>query len=148
MPSTDVVLLGARQRISSTEHRMVNEKTGCYGVAVRATPNSRADITIHHVVRCNCLDVHLIHLHQHAQATYKRNEIKRGRRDDLIMGTKLRLPNMDYPIKIPQPRKAVNPEEAGSYPARVVEELISGQFLIEEWDSEEAWRSRKIWKDW
>ncbi|KAI1768024.1 hypothetical protein GGR53DRAFT_32232 [Hypoxylon sp. FL1150] len=148
MLNADVILLEARQRISSTEHKMVNEKTGCYGVAVRATPSSRANITIHHTEKCSCMDVHLLHLHQHAQATYKQDGIKRGRRDDLIMGLKLRLPNVEFPTKIPQPRKPVSPEEAGSYPTRVVEELTSGQCLIEEWDSEEAWRNRKIWKDW
>ncbi|KAI1774237.1 hypothetical protein F4818DRAFT_77425 [Hypoxylon cercidicola] len=148
MLRADQLLLKARQRISKTTYKMVNEKTGCYGVGVRDTPGSRPNLTIHHGVKCKCLDVHLIHLHKHAQVTYKRNGIKRGRRDNLIMAIKLRLPDMGLTIKIPQPRKPVNPDEAGSHPTRVVEELRSGQRLIEECDSVEAWRNRKIWKDW
>ncbi|KAI4864596.1 hypothetical protein F4820DRAFT_330838 [Hypoxylon rubiginosum] len=153
MSGTSEILLAARQRISKTTHKMVNEKTGCYGLTVQDTPDSRANITIHHGVRCNCLDVHLLHLHQQAQVAYKQNNVKRGRRDDLIVAVKLRLPNIGLAdigltVKIPQPRKKVSPEEAGSHPLRVVEELSSGQLLIEEWDSVEAWQNRKIWKDW
>ncbi|XXG99731.1 hypothetical protein Hte_006072 [Hypoxylon texense] len=153
MSGIDEVLLGVRERMSSTTHKMVNEQTGCYGLAVQETPRSRANITIHHMVECSCLDVHLIHLHEHAHTAYKQNAIRMGRRDDLIMAIKLRLPGIDLgdaglPVKILQPREPVSPGEAGSRPIRVVEELITGQFLIEEWDSVDAWQNRKIWKDW
>ncbi|KAI1375078.1 hypothetical protein F4677DRAFT_140266 [Hypoxylon crocopeplum] len=148
MLRTDELLLRARKWKSKTMYTFVNEKTGCYGVAAMNTPRSRPNLTIHHGLRCECLDVHLIHIHKHANIMYKRNGIRRGRRDDLIMAIKLRLPNMGITVKMPKARKSVNPEEAGDCPINVVEETKRGQKLVETWQSVEAWKNRKIWKDW
>lgn len=89
----------------------------------------------------------MIHIRKHAQVMYQRNGIKRLRRDDLIIAIKLRLPDVGFRVRWPQPRKPVDPKEAGE-PTRVVEETPGGQRMVEEWDSVEAWRTRKIWKDW
>ncbi|KAI2603664.1 hypothetical protein GGR54DRAFT_462524 [Hypoxylon sp. NC1633] len=148
MLRTNQLLLQARKRISKTTYKIVNKKTGCYGVAVKDSPSRRSHLTIHHGVRCGCAGVHMIHLHKHANVVYKRNWIKRGRRDDLIMAIKLRLPDMGFKANKRKRRKPVKSEEAGERPLRVVEGMPSGQMLIEEWDSVEAWKNRKIWRDW
>ncbi|KAI1138538.1 hypothetical protein F5Y05DRAFT_43039 [Hypoxylon sp. FL0543] len=148
MLKTDELLLRARERISSTTYKIVNQETGCYGVAVRLTPGGRSNITIHHGIHCRCLDVHMMHLAKHADVTYKRGGIKKTRRDDLIMAIKLRLPNVGIRIKMPESTKPINPAEANDRPRRVIEEMPGGQILIEMWDTVEAWSNRTIWKDW
>ncbi|KAI0835708.1 hypothetical protein F5Y06DRAFT_305665 [Hypoxylon sp. FL0890] len=148
MLRTDELLLRARVRISKTTYKLVNKETGCYGVAVRLTPGSRSNITIHHRIDCRCVDVHMRHLAKHAHVTYKRKGIKKPRRDDLIMAIKLRLPNVGIRVKMRRSTKPISPAEADDKPRRVIEEMPSGQILIEMWDTVEAWNKRTIWKDW
>ncbi|KAI1396292.1 hypothetical protein F4819DRAFT_491639 [Hypoxylon fuscum] len=147
MLRTDELLLRARKRVSRSTYKMVHPTSGCTGTAVRSAPGRRCNITIRHTAKCRCLDMHMIHIRKHAQVMYQRNGIKRLRRDDLIIAIKLRLPDVGFRVRWPQPRKPVDPKEAGE-PTRVVEETPGGQRMVEEWDSVEAWRTRKIWKDW
>ncbi|KAI1411874.1 hypothetical protein F5Y13DRAFT_51928 [Hypoxylon sp. FL1857] len=148
MLRTDELLLRVRERTSRTDYKVVNKETGCYGVAEKIEPGGRSNITIHHGVRCRCLDVRMDHIAKHAHAMYMRNGIKQQRRDDLIMAIKLRLPDVGIRIKMPISKKPIDPSEAKDKPRRVVEEMPGGQMLIEMWDTVEAWRSRTIWKDW
>ncbi|KAI1455410.1 hypothetical protein F4805DRAFT_272732 [Annulohypoxylon moriforme] len=148
MLKCDQLLLKARQRISKTTYKLVNKETGCYGVAERNTPGSRPHLTIHHNIRCECVDVHMKDLAKHANVTFKRKGIRKARRDDLIMAIKLRLPNVGIKVKIPRSRKRITPSEVDETPLRVVEETSGGQMLIEMWDTPEAWCNRTIWKDW
>ncbi|KAI1206313.1 uncharacterized protein F4807DRAFT_463803 [Annulohypoxylon truncatum] len=148
MLRTDELLLKARQRVSKTTYKLVNKETGCYGVAERSTPGSRPNITIHHNVRCECVDIHLKHIAKHAHVTFRRKGIKKGRRDDLTMAIKLRLPDVGFRVKIPISRKRINPVDVDETPRRVVEETPRGQLLVEMWDTPEAWCNRTIWKDW
>ncbi|KAI2467910.1 hypothetical protein F4781DRAFT_288397 [Annulohypoxylon bovei var. microspora] len=147
MLKTDSLLLQARQRVSKSTYKLANKQTGCYGVAQRATPGSRPHLTIHHGVRCGCVDVHMKHLAKHANVTYKRKGIRRARRDDLIMAIKLRLPDVGIRVKIPR-SQPMDPQEGDETPRRVVEETPGGQLLVEVWDTPEAWCNRTIWKDW
>ncbi|KAI2621008.1 hypothetical protein GGS26DRAFT_301798 [Hypomontagnella submonticulosa] len=148
MLRTDELLLKARKRMSKTTYKMVNKETGCYGVAVKETPGCRPNLAIHHTENCGCLDVRMVHIAKHANVTFKRKGIKRGRRDDLILAIKLRLPDVGIRIKIPKSTEPVDEEGAEGPPRKVVEETPSGQVLTEEWDTLKAWRTRKIWKDW
>ncbi|KAI0378129.1 hypothetical protein F5Y04DRAFT_163787 [Hypomontagnella monticulosa] len=148
MLKTDELLLKARERVSKTTYKIVNKETGCYGIAEKDTPGSRPNLTIHHVEGCGCLDVRMLHLANHANVKFKRKDIKRGRRDDLIIAIKLRLPNMGIRIRMEDPTEPVDEEGAKGPPRKVVEETPSGQVLTEQWDTPAAWRTRKIWKDW
>ncbi|KAI1087861.1 hypothetical protein F5B19DRAFT_43437 [Rostrohypoxylon terebratum] len=148
MPETDERLFKARERISRLTYKIVNEKTGCYGVAERATINSRPKITIHHNIECECADVPLSDIAQHANVLFKQQCIRRTRRDDLIMAVKLGHPDVGIKIQVPSPKRRVDSEEVDETPLRVIEEMRGGQVLIEMWDTPEAWRKRTIWKDW
>ncbi|KAI1101225.1 hypothetical protein F4804DRAFT_16867 [Jackrogersella minutella] len=148
MLRTDELLLKARERVSKTSYRIVNQETGCYGVAERDTPASRPNITIHHNIKCGCLDVRMRHLRKHANVTWKRKGIRKARRDDLIIAIKLRLPNVGIRTKMRQSNTPMNPEDVDEEPIRVVEDMPGGQLLIEMWDTVEAWMNRRIWKDW
>ncbi|KAL7624977.1 hypothetical protein AAE478_004191 [Parahypoxylon ruwenzoriense] len=149
---TDYRLFRARRRVSGTTYRIFNKLTGCYGAAVRDTPESRSAVTIYHGTRCCCLDVRMSVIAEHAQNRYRRRRIKATRRDDLVMAIKLRLPNMGIRYKVavdndPASPNAASPKEANDRPLKVID-MRKGQMLVEEWTSAEAWRKRTIWKDW
>ncbi|KAI0884145.1 uncharacterized protein GGS22DRAFT_194747 [Annulohypoxylon maeteangense] len=148
MLKADQLLLKARERVSKTTYKFVNKETGCYGVAERAAPRRRPNLTIHHNERCECVDIPMKTIARHAHVMFNRKCIRRGRRDDLTVAIKLRLPNVGIRVKIPRSTKRINPEEVDEKPLRVVEEALGGQLLVEVWDTPEAWRKRTIWKDW
>ncbi|KAI0001400.1 hypothetical protein F4779DRAFT_635399 [Xylariaceae sp. FL0662B] len=122
-------------------------ETGCYGVVEQKTPDSRGNITINHAVHCRCVDIRMKHLVDHSHVMFQRKYIKAGRRDDLAIAIKLRLPNIGVTCTI-RAEESVSPAEVDDKPSRLVEETPGGQMLIEQWQSVEAWQTRKIWTDW
>ncbi|XDG02547.1 hypothetical protein ABKA04_002162 [Annulohypoxylon sp. FPYF3050] len=147
-PETNKSLFKARKRVSKTTYKVVNKKSGCYGVAERPTPDSRSDITIHHNIGCRCSELGLKQIAEHIIIMFRQKRIRRARRDDLIMAVKLGLPDVGIRVPLPGTKKLVNPDEVDEKPVSVIEQMPGGQLLVEMWDTPEAWRERRIWKDW
>ncbi|CAJ2510489.1 Uu.00g132980.m01.CDS01 [Anthostomella pinea] len=74
--------------------------SGCVAIARKETPGSRPDLTVGHNGNCQCLDVRMTHLCDHADRMVKQKRIMKARRDDLVLALKLRNPDVPKDLRL------------------------------------------------
>ncbi|KAI0434611.1 hypothetical protein F5Y09DRAFT_236250 [Xylaria sp. FL1042] len=155
-PTFDDILSKARQWLMEGKSWMIrNRETGCFGMSIKHHEGERTEITIVHTVDCDCLDVRLLHICQHAARLVKKKQLARRSRDAFVIATKIRrelsLP-VPEAVRFPAVRKQVvrrwKKEVAAEEKPIPVVDVHHLQRLVEKWKSLEAYKERRIWKDW
>ncbi|KAI0490340.1 hypothetical protein F4859DRAFT_5895 [Xylaria cf. heliscus] len=129
------------------------------GAGTAAVPE-RSEITIAHGVGCGCLDARLLHVARHADTLVRSRVLARRFRDAFVIATKIRLqlPHATpKAARFPPPGSRRNGEGSIKRPRAEVEAEVAvinvvdvhrQQKLVEKWKSLEAFKKRRIWKDW
>ncbi|KAI0471004.1 hypothetical protein GGR56DRAFT_683148 [Xylariaceae sp. FL0804] len=167
-------LLRGRAPIGDTHSFSVKERsgTGCFGwarVLKRRRRGTRArELHVAHAAGCKCRDVTLHALCAYADKLARHGQIPEGDggnfRDLLVLHLKLRMPLDDGGGHVVLPwdiRKRLRSQQINRPRGEVEEEVEMQrvldeycppvgpqQKLVEEWKNLEAYRQRKIWKDW
>ncbi|TGJ87947.1 hypothetical protein E0Z10_g834 [Xylaria hypoxylon] len=155
-PSLEKMLAQTRKWIEApTSYMIRNPESGCFGLSCRNQDGERSEITIAHTVDCECLDVRLMHICQHVDRLVKGGHLGRRSRDAFVIAIKIQI-ELSQPIpqemRFPALKKQVikrrkKEAEAEDVIINVVE-VHNQQKLIEKWKSLEAYKTRRIWKDW
>ncbi|KAI0814399.1 hypothetical protein GGR55DRAFT_430927 [Xylaria sp. FL0064] len=157
-PTLDDVLYQARRWLVPQKSWMLrNPETGCFGMSVRHREGERTELTIAHTIDCECLDVRLLHICQHAEDLVKKKSIARRSRDAFVIASKIRL---DLELSRPIPEELRFPpvpkqdirrrkrEVKAEDRVIPVVDVHRQQRLVEKWKNLEAYKARRIWKDW
>ncbi|KAI1308834.1 hypothetical protein F5Y03DRAFT_83417 [Xylaria venustula] len=158
-PTVDDILAKTRKwLVSPTSYMIRNAETGCFGLSNRHREGERPEITIAHTEDCECLDVRLLHICQHVEKLVKQRLLARRSREAFVIATKIRR-ELDGPlpkaVRFPplrrqqeqvfrRPKREVDAEEEIIH----VVEVHNQQRLVEKWKSLEAYKTRRIWRDW
>ncbi|KAI1347951.1 hypothetical protein F5Y01DRAFT_329017 [Xylaria sp. FL0043] len=159
-PTLDDVLYQARRWLVPQKSWMLrNQETGCFGMSIRHREGERTELTIAHTIDCECLDVRLLHICQHAEELVKQKSIARRSRDAFVIASKIGLEEqLELSRPIPEElrfpavpkqdiRRRKREVEAEDRVIPVVD-VHKQQRLVEKWKNLEAFKARRIWKDW
>ncbi|KAI8626297.1 hypothetical protein F5Y19DRAFT_226471 [Xylariaceae sp. FL1651] len=154
LPLNEVLAKG-RRWIDTHSYLVKNTYTGCWGLAHKNSERTRAELTIAHSADCECMDVRLLHICQHADRMVKQGHVAKRFRDDFVIAikTRRRLPQpLPQAVRFHAGRKQVVKRDPAEREAdnKIVNVVDShnGQRLVEKWKSLKAWKERLIWKDW
>ncbi|KAI1183098.1 hypothetical protein F5B17DRAFT_448996 [Nemania serpens] len=153
--SVDEMLAATRRWLTSSSYIIRNPETGCFGLSSRERESERAEISVVHTADCECLDVRLMHVCQHADRLVKRRRLARRSRDAFVIATKI-CRELPLPIpkatRFPPLKKQVirrrEEEVEAETEVRYVVEAHNQQRLVEKCKNLEAYKARLIWKDW
>ncbi|KAI1283447.1 hypothetical protein F5Y07DRAFT_408774 [Xylaria sp. FL0933] len=159
-PTLDDVLYQARRWLVPQKSWMLrNPETGCFGMSVRHREGERTELTIAHTIDCECLDVRLLHICEHAEELVKKKSIARRSRDAFVIASKIRLEEqllssrpipeeIRFPAVAKQDIRRRKREVKAEDRVIPVVDVHKQQRLVEKWKSLEAYKARRIWKDW
>ncbi|KAI0967447.1 hypothetical protein F4678DRAFT_475172 [Xylaria arbuscula] len=156
--AVDVLAKARKWLVAPTSYMIRNPETGCFGLSSRHREGERPEITIAHTEDCECLDVRLLHICQHVEKLVKKRLLARRSREAFVIATKIRR-ELDSPlpkdVRFPALRR--QQEQVFRRPKREVEaeeevinvvEVHHQQRLVEKWKSLQAYKTRRIWRDW
>ncbi|KAI2643386.1 hypothetical protein GGS21DRAFT_485905 [Xylaria nigripes] len=139
-----------RWLVPGTAYMHRNPDTLCFGLSRRPAEAPRK-LTIVHTETCECLDARLLHICKHVDKLVRTKQLGRRFRDDLVIAVKMRL-DLPKAARLPRHgRQIVRRWESEIEAERTVINVVDThrhQVLIEKWKNLEAFKKRRIWKDW